>query len=155
MQCQAVFQSNDPQEPAKFLDIQPMPDSAIFSLDFASSWIAYSLNAPLKFDVRPLVQYIVLEVVRHRHKLHTGYLTTPIRCRQLTGFRLLEKSALAIRRSEVVRGGQAEMKRPPKRALERGNCGLSPVIRRNGSATPALPELRVAPSNKKARRSGL
>jgi hypothetical protein len=87
MQRQAVFQSNDPQVLAKFLDVQPVLDSAIFSLDFASSWIAYSLNAPLKFDVRPLVQYIVLEVVRHRHRLHAGYLTTPVSCRQLPGFR--------------------------------------------------------------------
>jgi hypothetical protein len=40
------------------------------------------------------VQYIVLEVVRHRHRLHAGHLTTPIGCRQLTGFRCMEKSVL-------------------------------------------------------------
>jgi hypothetical protein len=44
MQRQAVFQSNDPQELAKFLDVQPVPDSAIFSLDFASEKSALAIR---------------------------------------------------------------------------------------------------------------
>jgi hypothetical protein len=112
MQRQAVFQSNDPQELAKFLDVLPVPDSAIFSLDFASSWIAYGLNASLKFDVRPLVQYIVFEVVRHRHRFHAGHLTTPVRCRQLTGVHRTESRRWRYGDLKPFAARQAETKKP-------------------------------------------